>query len=174
MNNPNLSRDERKAMQAAIHQLRQDPIAKLSDERVTELCRWLDSLERSSESPRTIKLTIDRARWACGGKNGEPMLLNRDGNMCCLGFLGAVCGIPLEEMDGRGSPADVRKYADRYPQDIRPDQFADSDFASILMDFNDSPNLPNSGREQSITEMMSSVNVSVEFIGEYPKEKSDE
>lgn len=33
-----------------------------------------------------MKLVIDRSKWGCGA------LLNKDGTMCCLGFLSKACG----------------------------------------------------------------------------------
>lgn len=38
------------------------------------------------------ELVIDRALW------GRTALLNKDGTMCCLGFLSKACGVPNNEM----------------------------------------------------------------------------
>lgn len=45
-----------------------------------------------------IVCTIKRSTWARGGQNGWARLLNPDGNMCCLGFLGEACGIAKDKL----------------------------------------------------------------------------
>ena len=48
-------------------------------------------------------LTIDRGKWARGGHNGLPALLNDDGNQCCLGFAALqITGLSEEQIDGCG------------------------------------------------------------------------
>ena len=44
---------------------------------------------------------IDRAKW------GKKQLLNADGSMCCLGFLGQACGVSRREMGSYGYPSDL-------------------------------------------------------------------
>ena len=53
------------------------------------------------------KLVIDRSRWARGGINGDPRLLNKDGCMCCLGFLALACGIPEDDIRDKGEPSET-------------------------------------------------------------------
>lgn len=50
-----------------------------------------------------MKLVIDRLKWARGGMNGPPMLLNSDGNMCCLGFAAIECGLKDSDILGIGA-----------------------------------------------------------------------
>ncbi len=51
----------------------------------------------------TKSLVIDLQLWARGGR--ETYLLNLDGTMCCLGFLGQACGVSKEKLLGRAQPA---------------------------------------------------------------------
>jgi hypothetical protein len=37
-----------------------------------------------------FEVVIDRSKWACGGR--ATGLKNKDGTMCCLGFLGEAVG----------------------------------------------------------------------------------
>lgn len=50
-----------------------------------------------------MKLEIDRLTWARGGMNGTSLLLNVDGNMCCLGFAAIECGLKAEDILGFGA-----------------------------------------------------------------------
>lgn len=50
---------------------------------------------------KLITLTIDRKRWARGGKKGEAALLNDEGNMCCLGFACKKLGVSEEQLAQR-------------------------------------------------------------------------
>ena len=45
---------------------------------------------------------IERKRWARGGLNGLPSLLNPDGNMCCLGFVAVSLGFATDDINGAG------------------------------------------------------------------------
>lgn len=53
------------------------------------------------------KLIIDRNTWARGGQNGSAALLNKEGNMCCLGFACERQGIPKAELKEYGEPGDL-------------------------------------------------------------------
>lgn len=52
------------------------------------------------------KLIIDRNTWTRGGQNGSAALLNKEGNMCCLGFACERQGIPKAELKEYGEPGD--------------------------------------------------------------------
>ena len=56
------------------------------------------------EDRKTLELVIDRSRWARGGLNGCPAMLNGQGNMCCLGFLARALGYSKEELRQDGHP----------------------------------------------------------------------
>lgn len=45
-----------------------------------------------------IELRIDRKKWVRGG-NGETQLLNREGRMCCIGFLCRAVGLSKDEIE---------------------------------------------------------------------------
>lgn len=49
-----------------------------------------------------MKLIINREKWARGYKNHPAMLLNKKGNMCCLGFCATqLFGFSLKEIKGK-------------------------------------------------------------------------
>lgn len=45
-----------------------------------------------------MQLVIDRTKWARGGINGSSMLLNDEGNMCCLGFAAIAVGLSEDDI----------------------------------------------------------------------------
>lgn len=58
----------------------------------------------SKKKQKLIPLTINRKRWARGGKNGEAALLNRESNMCCLGFACRAIGFSKNDIKDEFSP----------------------------------------------------------------------
>lgn len=60
---------------------------------------------------KTIKdiksFTIDRSKWVRGGKGGEACMLNKQGNMCCLGFYAKACGLTDDQLVSKNLPDDV-------------------------------------------------------------------
>jgi len=61
-----------------------------------------------NQTPEIQTVTIDRLKWARGGINGSPRLLNKDGNMCCLGFAcNQLFRVAPETMFGKCEPSEV-------------------------------------------------------------------
>jgi hypothetical protein len=50
-------------------------------------------MKKTTKEKRLV-CTVDRKTWVRGNKGGISALLNEEGNMCCLGFLGETCGVP--------------------------------------------------------------------------------
>lgn len=99
-----------------------------------------------------IVCTVSRKTWARGGVGGQFMLLNDQGNKCCLGFLGEVCGVAKEHLLYHGLPGslnneDYLKYPSMPPRSAEPlaprPSIAWSDFAHI----NDDDRLNEADRE---------------------------
>lgn len=114
-----------------------------------------------------MKITIERKSWIRGDQGLKFTCLFRDdGHMCCLGFLGAACGIPLEEMLGRKTPAGLEtdELYKLYPIGIRkidPDGFS---LIGRLIVANDSPQLSEEERESKVRELMAEGGVEVDFV----------
>lgn len=51
------------------------------------------------------KLTIVKSKWLRG--TGKGLLLDKNGNMCCLGFLAKSCGYLNSQLIDNGSPEDL-------------------------------------------------------------------
>lgn len=67
------------------------------------------------EKPK--KLILDYSTWRSGGKGenmvgfGDTLLLNCQGEMCCLGQWMLQCGIPEIELRGTEAPACLERYS---------------------------------------------------------------
>jgi hypothetical protein len=73
---------------------------------------------------------IERSKWARKTKNagkGISLLINGQGNLCCLGFLSLACGIPPAVIDGKTTPTEVVKLDEtegaKYPANVDWDPF---------------------------------------------------
>lgn len=126
-----------------------------------------------------MDLKIVRSRWARAGvtANGFSRMLNGQGNMCCLGFLGRTCGYSEDELRAKMNPSDVVLAANR--KDLFPkgtfshiDQSVDekvfqpfmSSLTKELIATNDSHHLTEKDREEQITRLMMSLDVIVTFV----------
>jgi hypothetical protein len=131
----------------------------------------------------SVIVTIDRAKWRTGRYGdsrsrsnehvGLSRLLNTHGYRCCLGFLGQACGLSDDLALGVSQPDNVRGDAD-WPAALLDygglyalDRL---DWESAFIALNDFPEpIDDSTREAWIAEGFRTVlNVSVEFVGEYP------
>ena len=55
-----------------------------------------------------MKLVIDESKWLRGeGHEHSRLLREKDGKMCCLGFLALACGFSEKEIKGRGGPDNI-------------------------------------------------------------------
>lgn len=115
-----------------------------------------------------IKLTIERSKWLRGGGD-DAFLLNLDGKMCCLGFLGKVCGYEDSAIRLYTSPATLSN-PELFPQAFNPclnDRFlinVNTKLVDELIDVNDSESISEQERENRITELMLSGGVEVIFV----------
>lgn len=92
--------------------------------------------------------TVKRSKWVRGGRFGRSLLLNEDGNMCCLGFLGEACGVPTDQLGGVGMPQSVIDY-NKYPTGDEPDGINWDKFANV----NDALDVTDSVREQTLMQL---------------------
>lgn len=144
-------------------------------------------MSKTKKTKKLIPLTINRKRWARGGKNGDAALLNTEGNMCCLGFACKKLGFSVNEINGIGAPCDLMdalqetkaqaeraakklaplaKYrvvmADEYGVDVRGEQKASTDNA---MSINDDTDITDSVRERKLVPVLKRLGFNVKFVG---------
>ncbi len=83
--------------------------------------------------------TIKRSKWARGRKRemGGSQLLNKRGNMCCLGFYLKSCGLPEAVLDNAGVPEEVFNKIPEQAQWLLADNTFDSTESDNLIDVND-------------------------------------
>jgi len=123
-----------------------------------------------------IKVTIDRSKWRCGDDGreragvGSTRLLNREGYMCCLGFI------------TRAVYPDLRIQDVLYPMRLGcivpglsekgtfrdcPDALIDTELTVRAVSINDSKRLTREGREKQLLELFEDSPYALEFVGEY-------
>lgn len=121
------------------------------------------------------QLVITRSRWVRqteGVDKGESALLNCNGNMCCLGFLGAAVGIPLKCLDGMASPNDHLDHVSAlvmWPKDFVPRSI---DYGRSLCDavatakalaINDNGETTDSEKERELIDLFDEVGIALTF-----------
>lgn len=117
-----------------------------------------------------MKLVIDRNTWLRGeGTENSFLLREKDSKMCCLGFLGAACGVPSESMTNTEAPALLNQdHRDLFPdflfhggRDLNQDS---SDECNSLVEINDDEELTPEEREAELTMLFAKHGIEVEFI----------
>lgn len=125
------------------------------------------------------KFTVKRSQWLRGGKSPDkrfwtdPVLLNPDGNRCCLGFAGEqLCGLSKEQIlhvSGPREPQVRYEFNQGMPELLReaptgldPDAQI-STYAGLLMAENDMDK-DDATREENLKKLFSEINIDVEFI----------
>lgn len=137
---------------------------------------WLEEQEEDSvqwDTSKKRKYIIDRSRWVSGSSAdnnkvglGRSMLRNKEGFMCCLGFICKARGIKYlyEEMPAR---------LDREIKDLTEksyDGYSNTVLSLKAAKINDSPELSPEEREEQIIDLFSEHGIEIEFRGEYVHE----
>jgi hypothetical protein len=108
------------------------------------------------------ELIIDRARW------GQSALLNKDGTMCCLGFLSKACGVHDEVMLDVAFPRFdwINKYnINKEFVFLFPSlSLGDPEMAAKI---NDDNSISKSEKETKLIELFAKNNINLSFIGEH-------
>ena len=102
-----------------------------------------------------MDLTIVRSIWLRGG-NGDSMLLNNAGSMCCLGFYSLACGHSKEDIQNVTEPLYVRNW--------RGAEREDATIYYRMMRVNDDKTLSEAQREQEIAKDFKVLGVNVTFV----------
>lgn len=90
---------------------------------------------------------------------GNSELLNNDGNMCCLGFLGESCGVSNARMLGQIEPNDVDRNKHRNYPELGYDVW--NKFISV----NDNFRLTDRQRQDRLRRMFKKIGYKVSFKG---------
>lgn len=117
---------------------------------------------------QVTEFTVERAKWSRGGKNGPTRLLNGEGNMCCLGFLGEACGVPRGALGRAAFPSTLRVHYGRLeypgwlfgPPTTSTRKMREDDFTEI----NDNPNISDAKRERLLAEEFAKHGITVRFV----------
>lgn len=112
-----------------------------------------------------MKVVIDRTKWARqtrGVNNGGSALLNGQGCMCCLGFVGLACGLTQAQLEGYGFPSSVDM-----PEPWTTDGFAstrnDSNAAFSAMNINDDNTTSDAEKEAALITLFAGVGYELSF-----------
>ena len=114
--------------------------------------------------------------WLRGQKDGsgeakDSILMNNQGNMCCLGFLGKTCGYRDEQLEYRSDPGALLREknvdADLWPHSIvdrdQNNQLGYTNLCSRIIAMNDDDEIDDNIREQNLKELFSEAGLEVEF-----------
>lgn len=114
-----------------------------------------------------MKFTVYRDKWARG--NGAGSLLDDQGKMCCLGFLGRQCGIEKEDIKHVGMPSETVKGP--WPDGIvyKDEEYGcvrDTSACNFIATTNDSVGIETTEelRERILTDEFSRIGIEVEFV----------
>ena len=120
------------------------------------------------------QFTIVRDKWLRGAtespyEDPNTVLLNAVGGRCCLGFFLQACGCSDEQLLGHATPNNVGA-THILPIDARWLCAAGSDTqaCSLLMEANDSSELTEEQREETVTELFKERDIEVLFIDTEP------
>lgn len=115
------------------------------------------------------EFTVDLEKWARGCENGESQLLNEDGFMCCLGFLGLACGLTPDEMREISTPPEVGRMK-LFPQELiqehclHADEVETSDYCDVLMNINDNNLTTDQQKMERLKEKFAETGIEIKFV----------
>lgn len=95
-----------------------------------------------------ITCVVKRSTWARAGINGASRLVNADDNMCCLGFLGEMCGVSREHMADHAYPRNLSLESER--------KYLELSGGAVWVDFaniNDDQDISDTKRESLLQEL---------------------
>lgn len=125
-----------------------------------------------------MKFVIDRSGWRCGAHGpyargkGVTGLLNDSFYKCCLGFCAEQLGIASEQLRGIGEPCDIEREPGEEPDGVlvfTSDGYGyhNTELTNSAISINDSDNLDDKEREQSLIALFAKHGHEIEFMGEY-------
>jgi hypothetical protein len=122
---------------------------------------------------RVTKFTIDRKKWLNGTVfRNEPdtasLMRNEKGQMCCLGFYGAACGLSARALTDKSDPSLVPglpKEMHWLTQDDVPFGAVPSNACYDLMNANDTFAYDDEEREEEVARLFAKRGIEVLFAG---------
>lgn len=127
-------------------------------------------------------LIIDRSKWRTGENGdystgvGRTLLLNNEGNMCCLGFECLRIGLSKEQINGKGAPDNHdmkfiiwRTNRANHLLDKKNGIILGSNWMTEAIGINDDTTIDSVTREARIIDHFKLVGITVKFTGEYHK-----
>lgn len=119
-------------------------------------------------------LVIIRSKWARqteGVDKGGSMLMNSQGCLCCLGFVGRAVGIASNFLEDIGSPKDCacedvvgsESEVAKWPQAFAPLEEEDSLVSSKAIEINDNGVTTDAYKEAALTTLFASVGIKLTF-----------
>ena len=128
-----------------------------------------------------LKVTIDRAKWRCGGDGGpngngagDTQLLNDSGYMCCLGFIAREANSDLELL-GASEPDDLKEpiwgLSIPKPGSVR---LKNTKLTFDAIRVNDDEELSFEEREAKLLELFKDSPYELEFVGQYENQDKSE
>ena len=125
-----------------------------------------------------LNVTVDRGSWLSGhlGRDLESTLLDKQGNMCCLGFACIAAGISKNVLLKQATPAALCiNTSTKMPETLsRLLQYSaglplpsNSNITWELMDYNDHVDLDTDARENGIKVVGREAGIQFKFTGTY-------
>lgn len=109
---------------------------------------------------KKIKFTVRRKNWL-RGVNSCSYLLNKNGSMCCLGFLGRACGLKTIDLLHRNSPDSCDQKRHLYPKSIVNSR--NTKLCQKIIDCNDEVYLPVADKEKQLKALFAEGGIEVTF-----------
>ena len=113
------------------------------------------------------KFIVDRKTWLRGeGGSRSSLLRANDNKMCCLGFLSCELGLQKSEIREVPHPANlslIRSVRNKF-EGLLNEESRLTNVCEEIMRYNDSKNITDAERENSLTKEFKSINWEVEFI----------
>jgi hypothetical protein len=112
---------------------------------------------------KQIKVIVDRQTWYRGKGPATSSLLRRDGQRCCIGFLGKTLGLKDPEMRYRATMRDVTIHGCK-TETASEFEYAHADTLVEAYDVNDSKDFTEKQREGQLKKLGKAMGVRFEFI----------
>ena len=118
------------------------------------------------------KFKVKRSKWFRGQGSDDSFLLNNEGQMCCLGFYSAACGIKKSYLKNEEAPGEINSDIQNQWQtfllndsdiDTEEQYKIDSWACTQLMKINDDENMSDTEREEKLTKLFANDGIEVKF-----------
>ena len=111
------------------------------------------------------KFTIFRKNWARGDRDKPNLLLDKEGNMCCLGFAAESAGCSRKDLLNTAGPTGLlhRENIKITGLTYRGSNRSATQICISLICTNDNSFLSDEERENRITKLFKKLDVDVEF-----------